>query len=354
MRQLCLLGNPGSRRTVFLEQAAAQAGTAFCFLDWKDWEHAAELWGRAEAEQETDWFVKIDPPLWDSCCLKELDGLTLEYRQHLAELYRLAQSISVTFWNPPEVIEMLLDKETCKQRLTAAGLPVTETVPLLSGDAGKKDSVKVLLEQMDSMGICQIFLKPIRGSGAAGVSALRVQPRTGRMALYTCAALHPVYGLVNTRHLRRISDRREITELLGEILGLGCMAERWYAKAEHQGFSYDLRVVVQEGRMDYVLARLSRGPITNLHLNNHPLETEALGLAPKVMASVRALCLQAMACFPALRSAGIDILLEKGSLRPRIIEMNAQGDLIYQDIFQENRIYRRQAERMKQWLEEVP
>ena len=39
--------------------------------------------------------------------------------------------------------------------------------------------------------------------------------------------------------------------------------------------------------------------------------------------------------------------LEKESLTPRIIEMNGQGDLIYQDIFNENTIYRRQAELLK-------
>ena len=42
--------------------------------------------------------------------------------------------------------------------------------------------------------------------------------------------------------------------------------------------------------------------------------------------------------------------MEKGSLRPRIIELNGQGDLIYQDIYSENRIYRHQAEIMKEWL----
>ena len=41
--------------------------------------------------------------------------------------------------------------------------------------------------------------------------------------------------------------------------------------------------------------------------------------------------------------AGIDLLLEKGTLRPRVIEMNGQGDLIYRDIYGENRIYREQA-----------
>ena len=48
--------------------------------------------------------------------------------------------------------------------------------------------------------------------------------------------------------------------------------------------------------------------------------------------------------------AQIDILLERGSLRPRIIEMNGQGDLIYQDIYEKNVIYRHQAEMMREWL----
>ena len=41
--------------------------------------------------------------------------------------------------------------------------------------------------------------------------------------------------------------------------------------------------------------------------------------------------------------AGIDILLEKKNMRPLIIEMNGQGDLIYQDIYGENNIYREQV-----------
>ncbi len=100
-----------------------------------------------------------------------------------------------------------------------------------------------------------------------------------------------------------------------------------------------------------MLARLSKGPITNLHLNNHPLKASELKLPPRVLEEIEELCKKAAGCYGGLRSAGLDILLEKGSLRPRVIEMNSQGDLIYQDIFWENKIYRRQAEMMKEWLE---
>lgn len=105
--------------------------------------------------------------------------------------------------------------------------------------------------------------------------------------------------------------------------------------------------------MDFLLARLSKGPITNLHLNNHPLEASALGLPGTVLDEVERTCRKAVDCFPGIRSAGIDILLEKGSLRPRIIEMNAQGDLIYQDIYNNNMIYGHQAEMMKLWMEKL-
>ena len=196
-----------------------------------------------------------------------------------------------------------------------------------------------------------VFIKPVCGSGAAGAAAFRWQPRSGRMILYTCAMENPETGrLVNTKRLRRFTDRKQVLSMIGRLLELGCIVERWYAKAEHNGFSYDLRAVVQDGRMDFILARLSSGPITNLHLNNHPLKRDALGLPRHVMEDVEQLCIRAAGCYPELRSAGIDVLLEKGSLRPRIIELNGQGDLIYQDIYDQNRIYLHQAEMMKEWL----
>ncbi len=61
------------------------------------------------------------------------------------------------------------------------------------------------------------------------------------------------------------------------------------------------------------------------------------------MREIDRLCASAMEPFEGLSMAGLDILLEKNTLRPLVIEMNGQGDLIYQDIFHENRIYREQA-----------
>lgn len=395
MRQAVLLGSPGTKRTIYLEKGAEAEGISFRLLDWKEFPFrsadspasplrkdlvlkndfrddtalADPFWNETARENV---FLKIDPPLWESCCLDELNILARDYEKKLQWLAELGKKRQITFLNKPEDILALLDKRACKRRLAEAGIPVTEELDGIGRAvfpvAETLDSVgqavlpvaetldgvgraDLLLDSMERRRIFQVFIKPVCGSGAAGAAAFRWQPRSGRMILYTCAMENPETGrLVNTKRLRRFTDRKQVLSMIGRLLELGCIVERWYAKAEHNGFSYDLRAVVQDGRMDFILARLSSGPITNLHLNNHPLKGNELGLPCHVMEDVEQLCIRAAGCYPELRSVGIDVLLEKGSLRPRIIELNGQGDLIYQDIYGQNRIYLHQAEMMKEWL----
>ncbi len=346
MRQAVLLGKPDTKRSDYMGRAAREVGLHVLFLDWDGWrEHFPE--GRI--------FLKIDPPVWDSCQLGQLGSLVEGYQEQLRQLEKKAQGQDVKFLNHPKVIRTLLNKRKCKEKLVSCGLPVTEE--LWGENCGPKDSqlirsVEQLLEVMRKTRVYQVFIKPVFGSGAAGVSAFRWQPRTGQMVLYTCMWEDEKENrggeLFHTKKLRRITDSGQILSLVEKLLKLGCMVERWYAKEEYKGFSYDLRAVVQEGRVDYCLARLSKGPVTNLHLNNHPLEFGELGLPGAVREQVEELCWKASGCFPGLRTVGVDILLERGRKCPRIIEMNGQGDLIYQDIYGDNRIYRRQAEMIKQ------
>lgn len=376
-RQAVLLGSPDTKRTEYFMQAARQEKLPVVFTAWKEFEQeknvnrVKDVWLQKICQPQVLSFFKIDPPHWESSSLEELERLSFQYVKKLERLSELANVYPAEFLNHPSAIMQLLNKRMCKQRLKQAGLPVTEAVwddfaavckertqpkhLTAKGSVGQavrqaEKPVEMLMEIMREKRVHQIFLKPVYGSGAAGVSAFRLQPASGRMVLYTCALLHPDYGFVNTKRLRRFSDAQEIVPLLDRLLRMDCIAERWYAKAEYQEYSYDLRAVVLDGRTDFLLARLSKGPVTNLHLNNRSLEIEKLELAESVLESVRDLCKKAAGCFAGLRSVGIDILLEKGSLNPRIIEMNAQGDLIYQDIFQKNRIYRRQAAVMKSWL----
>lgn len=347
MRQAGILGSPDTKRTIYLKKAAEQEGLPMVFVDWKDWE---DWFVRPCLSSTEGLLLKIDPPLWSSCALDELSQLADGYIRQLEALGRLAQTQNTAFLNAPSVIAELLDKRACKTRLQQAGLPVTEAVGQFIRTSDQTLTAELLFEEMRRQQIYQVFIKPVKGSGAAGVSALRWQPHTGRAALYTCALIQADSALVNTKRLRRFSQMKEILPLLDRILALDCIVERWYAKAEFQGFSYDLRAVVQDGKLDFLLGRLSKGPVTNLHLNNHPVEAAALGLPGRTLEEIAELCRRSVEIYPELRIAGIDILLEKGSMRPRIIEMNAQGDLIYQDIYHENSIYCHQVRMMKEWL----
>ncbi|MDO5349593.1 MAG: STM4014 family protein [Lachnospiraceae bacterium] len=354
-RHIVLLGNLETKRTIFFLHAACQIGLHVHVLDWREgwprlWDPPA-LCRLMEGWEQEEALIKIDPPVWESCRLEELDGLTGDYQKQLLALARCQEACRVQFFNHPMDILALLDKRGCKDTLSQAGLSITETV----GGQEPMENIDQLLAAMESGRIYQVFIKPVHGSGAAGIAAFRFQPKTGQMVLYTCAMEEPSSReLVNTKRLRRFSHRQQIVPLLNRLLELDCIVERWYAKAEQDGFSYDLRAVMQDGKLDFLLARLSKGPITNLHLNNHPLPAKELKLPEAVTEEITALCRNAMECYPGLKSAGIDLLLEKGSLRPRIIEMNGQGDLIYQDIYHENRIYLHQAEMMKRGWKNQP
>jgi hypothetical protein len=110
-------------------------------------------------------------------------------------------------------------------------------------------------------------------------------------------------------------------------------------------------VLFQFGKISFITVRQSDSPITNLHLNNRALSAPVPGILPSCLhlsdeqaADMETLCARAVSCFPGIRSAGIDILLEKGRGTPEIIEMNGQGDLLYQDIYGRNKIYLEQVE----------
>ena len=190
-----------------------------------------------------------------------------------------------------------------------------------------------------------VFVKPRYFSGAAGVTAFRVHPVNEKMRVYTSCRMDD-NRLVNTKKMVVLEDRQEIIFFMEQLLKICCIVERWYPKAEFKGKSYDLRVVYQFGHIAYIVVRQSGGPITNLHLNNHAMDIKRLGLSQEKLQEIEEVCKEAMEVFPGLNMAGIDILLEKGTLRPLIIEMNGQGDLIYQDIYGENLIYSEQIEKM--------
>ncbi len=332
VRAIRLVGTRGSRRTEFFEKAAGGCAGRYRF---EEWEALAE---RLSGTDIPDWrgsVVKIDPPSWKTVCLEEMFPQIQQY----STLLRQMEQTGCEFLNSPRDILQVLDKSGCKRRLEEAGVCTTQ---LLAERVGSREELWRLMDFYRTGGV---FLKPVFGSGAAGVAAYR-RMRAGagsgeREVLYTSCYLE--HGrLINTKKLFRLEETEQIRLLLEGLFRLGVMVERWTPKAVFRGRAFDLRVVWQFGRVAFVVARQSKGPITNLHLNNGAFDWRTLGLSQETLDGIEMLCARSMELFPGLNMAGFDILLEKYTGRPCVIEINGQGDLMYQDIFDENRIYKEQ------------
>lgn len=356
--KVILIGEENSKRTEYFRRAAEKQQIAVTFLPWNQW----------ESEDLEGGIVKIDPLSYDTCHLQELQNIIDDYKKQLHRLAAAAEErtipvkrkASVTgspvvmsdatvntvrFLNHPVGILKALDKVACKKMLQDRGLPVTEML----GES--PEDLAELRQMMVEHRAWSVFIKPVYGSGAAGVLALSMQPSTGSMVAYT-SACEAEGTLVQQKKIRRITDTNEIVRILDRILQLDTIVERWHPKAASGGEMFDFRVLWQFGRLDYLVARKSSMPITNLHLNNHAALSEEIFTAAfpwnreQVLADIEDLCRQAMKSFPELSMAGLDIMLDKKNGKPRIIEINGQGDLLYADIYGDNRIYGTQIHHM--------
>lgn len=326
-KKIYLIGDERTKRYSFFQKAAQQLDINFVCLPWSDYK---KTWNTNTLEGG---LVKIDPPFWQEADFQRMKEKMKSYRCALLEL----EDKRAIYLNAPGVILQMLDKRKCKKVLCDAGLAATKTV------LWHVESFEHLLEQMEQQRCSSLFLKPVFGSGASGVMAFHCHPHKKTMSAYT--SCHLENGkLYNTKKLTYLTEVSQIQPIVEQLCKMDIMAEHWYAKAEHKGKKYDLRVLFQFGKTEFIVARQSQGPITNLHLNNQALDYHQLALSKEQWDRIEALCREAAGEFAGCHMAGIDILLEKGSMTPYIIEMNGQGDLLYQDIYEENIIYKRQLQ----------
>ena len=339
IKKILLLGVEGDKRKIYFEKAVYEAGIDYEFCDWNNF----LLFGKRDDLKHC--IIKIDAPKWDSSVLNDLDKLTNQYKKALFNLTELP--FGAYFNHPMDILE-LLDKRKCKQKLIQNGIPVTK--PIFHAFS-KSDE---LLSFMRENRLRQVFVKPVTGSGAAGVSALRFEPTKNKIVLYTCAQLLED-KLINTKRMHRLEQDKAV-KFLNTLLKLDCIVEKWHRKSHCQSkdndyfdnnYSFDVRVIVQDGRIDYILPRLSKGPITNLHLNNLSIPFNELNLKKSTVDKLCDVCIKAAACYPRLNSIGLDVLLEEDSEKPYIIEMNSQCDLMHKDVYSNNTIYRKQIEIIK-------
>jgi hypothetical protein len=236
----------------------------------------------------------------------------------------LVEAASHRATHAPAEIATMFDKPACHARLLRGGVPVPRCL-------GKVGGFEELRERMRTSGIQRVFVKLAHGSSASGIAAYQCSGQ--REQAVSTTELVPSGGelrLYNTRRLRLYQEGREIAELIDALCRHRVHVEEWLPKAGFAGQAFDLRVVVIGGRCRHVVPRLSRTPMTNLHLLNRrgDLETLLNRMPPGQWEAVRETCERAARQFPGSLTAGIDLLIAPGFRRHAVAEVNAFGDLL--------------------------
>ncbi|MCZ8521340.1 MULTISPECIES: STM4014 family protein [Paenibacillus] len=270
--------------------------------------------------------------------LKEIKGKLYHPSQWFRGYCRLLSRLdreAIQLWNTPrwmnapEEIAAMFDKRHTHQILSSAGLPVPRRLASPEAIA----DYNTLRDAMVNERMHRLFIKLASGSGACGVMAYQVNPATGAESAVTTIGVQsyqtrpPLF--YNVKKLVTYTERPVIRQIINWLLGHGAHIEQWIPKASYQDRAYDIRQLVVAGKACHSIARASRTPITNLHLDSDRLSLDAIGLPDELQAAVRQCAEQTLAAFPHSTVAGIDVLLSSTSFRPYVLDVNPFGDLLY-------------------------
>jgi hypothetical protein len=249
----------------------------------------------------------------------------LGFRAALAALGRqLAACPPHVLMTHPDEVAVMFDKPRCQALFAAAGVPV----PPALGPVRSYDELGL---RMKEAGRRRVFVKLAHGSSASGVVAYQTDgARELAITSVEMAGAGDGLRLYNSRHIRRYERRREIAALIDALARERVQVEQWVPKAGLDGRVFDLRVLVIAGRPRHTVVRLSRSPMTNLHLKNQRGDAAAVRqhMGEEAWLAARESCRRAAAVFPQSLCAAIDLAITPGFRRHAVLEINAFGDLL--------------------------
>lgn len=245
----------------------------------------------------------------------------LGYWQVLKQIAR--QIVPEQLFNLPDDICLMFDKRACHKLLDSKGIAVPP-------DLGPVHSYNELLALMQEKHWSQVFVKLAHGSSASGVVAYRRQGEH-HQATTTVEMLREKQDmrLYNTRKIRVYRKQSQIAELIDALCAQRVQVERWLPKAGYQNSTFDIRVVTIGGKARHSIARLSAGPLTNLHLLNAREDIDKIRerLSEQIWTQAIEDCERAANLFRSLYT-GVDLLFTVDMRHHAIVEMNAFGDLL--------------------------
>lgn len=227
----------------------------------------------------------------------------------------------------PLAIAEMFDKTATCQKIAAAGVPVPETWP----DPGKL-TAPLTPEEFDlnsppqparTLGSPTVYAKLNTGSSATGIIFITVAGH-GLRGTTTLAEIDGQF--FNTRRLRTVA-RESLGRAADFLVSEGAIVQRGIPMAQIDGQNFDVRVVCVNAKPVATIFRLSPHPMTNLHLGGRRGDWQHCRNTIPTRQWLDGLdaASDAAACFDST-IAGVDLLFERGSYRPVILEVNAFGD----------------------------
>lgn len=303
---------------------------------------------RAICQQHRGSINPSDPPSRDAIHEPSIFGECV--REVMHEIRTLAdRPAPVVFLNAPCEIAEACDKVRTLERLGKQLLPVPRTLDVMQGPGVGYDRVR---EAMASAGTGRVFIKLRHGFSGSGVVAYQASP-TRELAITTVQMQEGAAGIVlrNTRRIRRYAQHDQIRALLDTLCPKGVYVEPWVPKAGIANRTTDLRVVTVAGRARHIVLRLSRNPITNLHLLNERSGPEPLKerMRPADWDAVMETCERVARCFPRMLYLGIDVAVHADLRGHTVFEVNAFGDLLHGVTDRGQTTYQAQVQAMAHW-----
>jgi glutathione synthase/RimK-type ligase-like ATP-grasp enzyme len=333
--RLGLIGNPENRRIRDFQTAVEELGhaTPVC-LSYEELFRDGESLARLDLD-----LLRIDSPGENEAVAKALITLgggppdpvmefgeiafLREYHRGFCAVLELIQERGIPCVNSPKDISVMFDKWKCHERFAEHGVtrPHCEMAPTNFQD---------LRNQMRKDRNGRVFLKPLHGSSASGVCALRWKSEHQQLiAPLKIVSARGQIILVNSLDVRTYTSLADIELILERLLPQGMICEEWIPKLSLPGGAVDLRVLVIAGEARQWVVRQSQHPMTNLHLGNQRGDKDVLRslIGTEKLESAFRLAEKAAACFPDSIYAGVEILLDSRH-RALVGEINAFGDLL--------------------------